>query len=272
MGLLIKLDICPQRELQHILTSRRRYFLSGRLDPHGPTHCVAFSCRHYCGSCSLCILRQCRYRRVHIVIPIPHLHMSLPALLKPVAPIGLCWNRHSDAWGIRIGHLRWFLLRSSAAEVVLVYGKYSCVPLDPDKELPCPALRANRLQILTLSILSSLLVLHPRLEGRKWRNFRAIVFVSTGLSGFAPVIHGVLIYGFDRAWRQTRMPYYLLEGAIFILGATFYAFRFPESVKPGKFDMWGSSHNIFHVLVVIATFVHLAGIWQAFGYHYRYNG
>jgi adiponectin receptor len=67
------------------------------------------------------------------------------------------------------------------------------------------------------------------------------------------------------------MPYYLLEGVIFILGATFYAFRFPESVKPGKFDMWGSSHNIFHVLVVIATFVHLAGIWQAFGYHYRYN-
>jgi adiponectin receptor len=132
-------------------------------------------------------------------------------------------------------------------------------------------LRANQLQILTLSILSSLLVLHPHLQGRKWRTFRAIVFVSTGLSGFAPVIHGSVVYGFDRAWQQTGMPYYLLEGAIFILGVTFYTFRFPESVKPGKFDMWGSSHNIFHVLVVIATFVHLAGIWQAFGYHYRHN-
>src|SRR5437588_9882969 len=82
MGLLVKLDICPQRELQHILTSHRRYFLSCWLDPHGPTHCVAFSCRHYCGSCSLCILLQCWHRRVHIVIPIPHLHMSLPTLLK----------------------------------------------------------------------------------------------------------------------------------------------------------------------------------------------
>lgn len=85
------------------------------------------------------------------------------------------------------------------------------------------------------------------------------------------MIHGVVVYGFHQAWQQTGMPYYLLEGAIFILGATFYAFRFPESSKPGKFDILGSSHNIFHVLVVIATFVHLAGIWQAFGYHYRHN-
>jgi adiponectin receptor len=157
-------------------------------------------------------------------------------------------------------------------------------PLDPDGELlnpPSPPPPRTRLalvytltsrQILSLSILSSLLVLHPRLQGRKWRNFRVTVFVSTGLSGFAPVIHGVLVYGFDRAWQQTGMPYYLLEGAIFILGVMFYAFRFPESSIPGKFDMWGSSHNIFHVLVVIATLVHLVGIWQAFGYQYRHNG
>jgi ABC-type hemin transport system substrate-binding protein len=103
---------------------------------------VAWSCRHSRGSCSLCILRQCRYRRVHIVIPISHLHMSLPALLKSVAPIGLCWNRHSDAWGVRIGHLRWVLLRSSAAEVVLVYGKYNCVPIDP-RQRACPSPRAH---------------------------------------------------------------------------------------------------------------------------------
>ena len=86
-----------------------------------------------------------------------------------------------------------------------------------------------------------------------------------------PVIHGTVAYGFHQAWQQTGMPYYLLEGAIFILGVAFYALRLPESARPGKFDKLGSSHNIFHVLVVIATFVHLAGIWQAFGYHYRHN-
>jgi adiponectin receptor len=71
-----------------------------------------------------------------------------------------------------------------------------------------------------------------------------------------------VVYGFHQAWQQTGMPYYLLEGAIFILGAAFHALRLPESARPGKFDILGGSHNIFHVLVVIATFVHLAGIWQ----------
>ena len=67
------------------------------------------------------------------------------------------------------------------------------------------------------------------------------------------------------------MPYYLLEGGILVLGAGFYATRCPESIKPGKFDLVGCSHNIFHVLVVLATTVHLIGIWEAFGYNYHHR-
>ena len=133
--------------------------------------------------------------------------------------------------------------------------------------------RSSRLrsQIAFLSTLSALLVLHPKFQGKKWRGFRTLVFVCTGLSGFAPVIHGAFLYGLNKAWRSTGMPYYLLEGFLYVLGASFYVSRFPESIKPGYFDIWGSSHQIFHVLVVIATFVHFTGIWHAFAYHYEHN-
>lgn len=85
-------------------------------------------------------------------------------------------------------------------------------------------------------------------------------------------MHGLIIYGVRRMWLASGMPYYLLEGAILMLGAFFYAARCPESMRPGRFDVWGCSHNIFHVLVVLATVVHLLGIWRAFAYQYREGG
>ena len=40
--------------------------------------------------------------------------------------------------------------------------------------------------------------------------------------------------------------------------------RVPERLKPGKFDIWGSSHQIFHVLVVSAAISQLVGLLKAF--------
>lgn len=74
-------------------------------------------------------------------------------------------------------------------------------------------------------------------------------------------------------------------GLLYILGAVFYALRVPERWFPGKFDLWVrrnallvsmpmaaynrcfslcvsqfQSHQIFHVLVIAAAFVHYHGI------------
>lgn len=42
--------------------------------------------------------------------------------------------------------------------------------------------------------------------------------------------------------------------------------RIPEKLAPGRFDIWGSSHQIFHVLVVMAAGAHLIGLLKAFDY------
>jgi adiponectin receptor len=47
--------------------------------------------------------------------------------------------------------------------------------------------------------------------------------------------------------------------------------RIPESLRPGKFDLLGASHQVFHILVVLATVVQLVGILKAFDYNYRYR-
>ena len=48
--------------------------------------------------------------------------------------------------------------------------------------------------------------------------------------------------------------------------------RWPERAWPGSFDIWGSSHQLFHILVVLAAASHLYGLLKAFDYHHGILG
>ncbi|KAI4095298.1 MAG: hypothetical protein LQ339_007297 [Xanthoria mediterranea] len=121
--------------------------------------------------------------------------------------------------------------------------------------------------ICTLSAATVVILLNPRLQGLRYRTLRVCAFAFTGLSGLAPLIHGIKLFGVLQMNRQSGMPYYLLEGLLLIIGGT----RIPETTKPGRFDIWGCSHKIFHLLVVAATAVHAYGIIDAFDYNYHHR-
>ncbi|EHY59097.1 ADIPOR-like receptor IZH2 [Exophiala dermatitidis] len=125
--------------------------------------------------------------------------------------------------------------------------------------------------IITLSIVTSTLVLHPKLQGIRYRDHRTWAFILTALSGFAPIIHGMLLYGWKEMWLRSGMPYYLLEGLAYGIGAFFFITRIPESIWPGTFDIWFSSHQLFHTFVVLASLVHLYGVWAAFDWNYEHQ-
>lgn len=48
----------------------------------------------------------------------------------------------------------------------------------------------------------------------------------------------------------------ILMGSFYLIGALMYATRIPERFLPGFFDYVGSSHQWFHVLVVLAVLIH----------------
>jgi adiponectin receptor len=117
------------------------------------------------------------------------------------------------------------------------------------------------------------------------------MFVAMGLSALVPVIHGVKTFGVAQLERQMGLSWLVTQGVLYILGAGIYAVsgfrddvcrtceylnnntrlttlqaRIPEKLAPGSFDIWGSSHQIFHVLVVMAAGAHLIGLLKAFDY------
>jgi adiponectin receptor len=91
-----------------------------------------------------------------------------------------------------------------------------------------------------------------------------------GLSALLPVTHGLLIFGIEHLDHRMKLKYLIVQGALYISGAALYAARVPEKIWPGQFDIFGSSHQIFHVFVLAAAGTHLYGLVQAF--HAKHTG
>ncbi|QFZ25441.1 putative ADIPOR-like receptor [Clavispora lusitaniae] len=119
-----------------------------------------------------------------------------------------------------------------------------------------------------------------------YRPFRSFMFILFGLSGTLPIVAGVKMFGWKDAIGRSAADWCCAEGVFYILGACLYALRVPErffhiehpegeeetlldKMKPGKFDLFGHSHQIFHVMVVVAAYCH----WKALVacYHYLHT-
>ncbi len=94
------------------------------------------------------------------------------------------------------------------------------------------------------------------------------MFVALGLSAVFPVLHGLKLYGLQQMHKQIGLSWLVLQGALYIAGASIYAARIPEKWHPGRYDVLGSSHQIFHVFVVLAAISHLMGLLKAFDHRH----
>ncbi|KAG6000769.1 hypothetical protein E4U21_005022 [Claviceps maximensis] len=107
-----------------------------------------------------------------------------------------------------------------------------------------------------------------RFRTPEWRPYRASMFIGLGLSGVVPVIHGVTMYGYSGLEHRMSISWVIAQGGMYIFGAVLYAVRWPERSSPGSFDIWGSSHQIFHMFVLLAAATHFYGMSKAFDNHH----
>lgn len=122
--------------------------------------------------------------------------------------------------------------------------------------------------ICSLGLGCATVSIFERFRTPAWRPYRAGMFVAMGLSAVFPVLHGVELYGIAEMRDRIGLTWLVLQGFLYILGAGLYAARWPERSSPGSFDIWGSSHQLFHLLVVMAAASHLYGLLKAFDYHH----
>lgn len=109
--------------------------------------------------------------------------------------------------------------------------------------------------ISSMGIITVGVLFAPALQDSKYRTFRALLFLSMGVSGLIPAIHGLM-----SNWNEPLRPILVLQeigmAGCYCVGTMIYVVRVPERWKPGVFDLGGHSHNIFHVLVMGGAYFH----------------
>ena len=133
----------------------------------------------------------------------------------------------------------------------LVYYTFLCDPL----------VQALYLGFITASGAAAVAVsLLPVFERPELRWARAGLFACMGMSGLVPIVHKMVVFG-ARPEAVVTTGYEMAMGASYLAGVAVYATRVPERWMPGRFDLAGHSHQLFHVLVIAGAYAHyLAGL------------
>ncbi|QRD93110.1 hemolysin-III related protein [Aspergillus flavus] len=118
--------------------------------------------------------------------------------------------------------------------------------------------------VLTTGTVTGVLISNPLLRTPRWRKAKVGAFVIFSASSFIPLLHGVQRYGLEYMLQYSGIKWYLLDLTFYGTGVSLYAFRIPERLASGRFDIWGSSHQIFHVVILCAMYAHLTALLQGF--------
>lgn len=169
------------------------------------------------------------------------------------------FNNHSEPvciFGNQLDYLGIVILMWGATVPTVYYGYYCDPLLQKTYYTMCTALAATC--VVT--------TLQPGFRQPSWRPFRSAMYACFGLSAIIPILHGLQLYG----WRTQKMRMSLdwmgLMATFNLVGAAVYGIRIPEKWHPYRHDIYGSSHQILHFMVILAGIAHLFGLVRAFDF------
>lgn len=122
------------------------------------------------------------------------------------------------------------------------------------------------------ALLCAFVTFHPMFRTPAGLKTRLLLYTILGLSSFLPAIHGVRINGFAEHDRRMGLSHFIGLGILNGSGGGVYGARIPERWYPKRFDIFGSSHQIMHVLVICGAWCYSVGLLRAFDYWHGLNG
>lgn len=112
---------------------------------------------------------------------------------------------------------------------------------------------------ILFALLCFLICLFEWIHRPQNKKYKGLLYATFGGSLTIPMCHlllNELIYGNygDSFEFSSATPYYLLLGVCYLVGLYIYVAQCPERNNPGKYNMCGHSHQIWHGLVVLGIF------------------
>jgi hypothetical protein len=111
----------------------------------------------------------------------------------------------------------------------------SCASTDrlSDRLLKAPReLIADSRQITTAACCTLGLVFYPKFRTSSWRPYRAAAFATLGLAAVATATHGLWLYGLDQMHKQVGLPWHVIQGLLYLIGALIYGVSILNHARP----------------------------------------
>lgn len=92
---------------------------------------------------------------------------------------------------------------------------------------------------------------------------RTTVYLGMAVSGVVPSLHCLFLYPMSHmsnSFFTSQVYGIILMFALYGAGVAFYVLQLPESVFPGHFDTFLSSHQLWHFFVLMAAMVHYCNV------------
>ncbi|TRY85671.1 hypothetical protein DNTS_020368 [Danionella cerebrum] len=112
-------------------------------------------------------------------------------------------------------------------------------------------------QVYLVSVLAMMLAvffaqIHPQYWNKKWQKLRSLLFCAVAGYGLMPTFHWICLSGGLSAHIvQEFLPKVLVMYLLAVAAIVFYMSKVPERYFPGQLNYLGSSHQIWHFLVVL---------------------
>jgi adiponectin receptor len=116
--------------------------------------------------------------------------------------------------------------------------------------------------IVVVGIGAIVVSLWDKFSESRYRPLRAGVFVAMASSGIIPTVHFIYTDGMRTLIDENSFIWLVIMAVFYLVGAFLYATRTPERFFPGKCDIWFQSHQLFHLSVVVAAFIHFYGVQE----------
>lgn len=111
-----------------------------------------------------------------------------------------------------------------------------------------------------LALFVFFIVILPAYRHQKYRVMKVVCFIALGCSGCIPLAH------FQHHLGSIHFIFYwlLVMGACYLAGAALYVTQVPERWWPGHFDLFCSSHQLWHLSIFAAVLVHYFGLMHLY--------
>ena len=123
--------------------------------------------------------------------------------------------------------------------------------------------------VIAIGIAMSVLPWSAWFNDPSYRSIRIAMFIGMACMGFVPFVHGAVLHGFGPMVRfyGPVVPSLLS----YIAGVVVYGLRWPERLAPGKFDIVGHSHQLWHLAIVLAIYLHYKAVLSFEKHRYEFS-